>query len=268
MRAAISSFSESIAKLTSGSAGSRGFESLHWELQHFENVYNFPHISDEHRSRDLYRIARTAMDLDSYLDELDKEVRLTTDFFNRQATQDLSRRSLQVGAFALFFALLATVFGFLGSNVLDSESTCALQRTVGDGRTSFCEKAFRERILAAVATEIDETDAGKVSRANYETLCALDLSRALGSIKVSRAKLQQTIHQECEQTSSAGTSFSAWFAWYPNANKWVEWSYNLIVVTLTTGLALLAVVLGKLFWISVAGYPVRKKLRRIWAWIR
>lgn len=240
MRAAISAFSKSLTDLTGDRGSAHRFEVLQGELQYFENVYNFPFISDEGRSRDLYPIARDAMDLDSYLNELDKEVRLTNEYYNRRDAQRLSSHSFRVGLVALIFAAVSMIFGFLGMNLLDDESICAMQRSLGDSQTSYCERTLKAKVVATLADEIEETDASRLSRASYSALCAAKIG-SLSVNKELKIKFDRVLVAECKTLEIKG--LAALETWYgePKSSRWVSGGAILV------GLAMLAILAAILF---------------------
>lgn len=231
MRSAISAFSESVTYLTRNSRNPTEFDTLHSELQQFENVHNFPFISDEGRSRDLYPKARAAIDLDEYLKELDKEVHLTTEYFNRQLAQRMSRGSLSFARVAAAFAFLALFFGFLGINMLDEDTLCAMHRSFGDQGTSYCEKVLKGKIQARLVDDLTDVEARRLDRLTYEMLCAVAQPVSSAASRFSAGTtVTRVAAEECRALAVTGPE--AWVEWWRGSSRWVLLSAALLILSL------------------------------------
>ena len=247
MRAAISTFSERLSEITGDEGVPAHFDRLHRELQQFQNVNNFPFISDVGRSRDLYPKARTAMDLDGYLTELDKEVRLTTEYHNRQSAVKLSTGSLYFSGLAAGFAIVALLLGFLGINVLDDDTLCAMQRGLGDKGTSYCEKALKGKLQARLVSDLSDIESRTLERFSYELLClAPGSTNQLFAGFEARAKLTQAATDECNLLGA--TWFGAWAELWEKSSRLVFWSGLSVLTTML----LLICFLGSMLVLSIA----------------
>ena len=253
MRTAISAFSERVAELTRETPNDKGFDQLHLELQQFENVHNFPFICDERRSRDLYPKARAAVDLDNYLDELTKEVRMTSDYYNRRTASRVSMGSLWFAGVASAVGFVALMFGFLGMNILDNEAICALQRGLGDSGTSHCEAALKGKIKSELATSLPPEAEKTLDRTSYVQLCRnKPLSPdTVGPDLMAVSQFVPVVKKECDNFDK--TYLDALQQGYTESSRWVVVS----VLMLVPAMLAMLVIFGFVTW-----FFARRRFRR------
>ncbi len=109
------------------------FATMQGQMQSFVNAYDFPFLSSGRIARELYKLARRAMVIETHLRDLHEAVRATAEYHNRREGIEMAKRSEEMakrseemakhsGRLAMgvaAFALLSLWTGFFGMNTLD-----------------------------------------------------------------------------------------------------------------------------------------------------
>jgi len=141
VRAVAETYSE---RLSDNAAGSKleaeFFATMQGQMQSFVNAYDFPFLSSGRNARELYKLARRAMVIETHLLGLHEAVRATAEYHDRRAgiamakrSEEMAKRSGSLAMWVAVFALLSLWTGFFGMNTLDESDMRTVVKLFGDG---------------------------------------------------------------------------------------------------------------------------------------
>lgn len=99
------------------------FQRLRWSFALFTNLYEFPLLSNQQQSIEMYELARKHMDVEEFFREIQEEIRSSHDYLAIHTGQDQTETTTLLTVVATVGLTLGLVFGFWGMNILTSQSS-------------------------------------------------------------------------------------------------------------------------------------------------
>ena len=89
------------------SRSTKAFSDMRWEFAHFTNIYQFPLLSDQQQSIEMYEIMRKQLDIDELFDEIQKEIYGFEEYLGRRDDSRLADAAKRLATIAALIGIVA-----------------------------------------------------------------------------------------------------------------------------------------------------------------
>jgi hypothetical protein len=132
LRVALFRFSTELSKISARARNigyRRGVELLRGEFQNlrltfalFQNLYQFPLLSNQQQGVEMYTLARQHLDVNDLFCEVQEEIHSSHEFLAVEEAGKLSKVTARLTVVATVGLILGLVFSFLGMNIVNPET--------------------------------------------------------------------------------------------------------------------------------------------------
>lgn len=99
------------------------FHEIRWQFLLLENLYQYPHLSNQQQHLEMYALQRRVMDVTELYQEIDKEVRASDEFVNNELDSERNELAANLSVIATFGLAAALALGWMDAH---SESQSGL----------------------------------------------------------------------------------------------------------------------------------------------
>jgi hypothetical protein len=92
------------------------FHKIRWQFLLLENLYQYPHLSNQQQHLEMYDLQRECMDVRLLYEEIDKEVRTSDEFLNNELDQERNDLASNLNVVAVLGLAAALALGWMDAH--------------------------------------------------------------------------------------------------------------------------------------------------------